>query len=307
MAETFTVQAAELTNIKDKVVLITGGSSGIGLATAQLVLSLADTNRVAILDRAAPPASLTSSSANADKVLFHQCDLTSWPAQRAGFEAAVAKFGRIDFVVANVGLNEKGVQFFGEELDGDGKLREPDRSVVDVTFTANADTVKLAIYHLRANENGGGICMISSFAGYLGNAGAPYYNASKHAIVGLLRSLKPEVPKVGVAISVVAPAITSTPMLGSLDGTAAEVEARFRKIGVVVNRAESVALAVGHVINLGPAMNGMGILVQGDKMRDVEKGYAKSRSTMLGKEMMDMFRQGSGKELYPRLKVEAKI
>jgi hypothetical protein len=96
-------------------------------------------------------------------------------------------------------------------------------------------------------------------------------------------------------------------MLGSLDGTAAEVEARFRKLGVFVNRVESVALAVAHLINLGPAMNGMGILVQGDKMRDVEKGYAKSRSTMLGKEMMDMFRQGSGKELYPRLKAEAKI
>ncbi|ETS83549.1 hypothetical protein PFICI_05425 [Pestalotiopsis fici W106-1] len=308
MSETFTVQTSELTNIRDKVVLITGGSSGIGLATAQLVLSLADTNRVAILDRAAAPASLTSSN-NSDRVLFHQCDLTSWTAQRAGFDAAVAKFGRIDFVVANVGLNEKGVQFFSDELDGDGKLKEPDRSVLDVTFTANADTVKLAIHHLRSNKNGGGIIMISSFAGYLGNAGAPYYNASKHAIVGLLRSLKPEVPKVGVAISVVAPAITSTPMLGSLDGnvTPAQAEARLTNLGVLVNRVESVALAVAHLINLGADSNGMGILVQGDRMRDVEKGYAKSRSTLLGKEMLDMFRQGSGKELYPRLKIEAKI
>lgn len=181
MSDTFTVQASELTSIKNKVVLITGGSSGIGLATAQLVLSLADTNRVAILDRAEPPASLVSSF-SPDRILFHQCDLTSWIAQRAGFDAAVAKFGRIDAVLANVGLNEKGQQFFSDDLDVDGGLAEPDRVVLDVTFTANADTVKLAIHHLRKNEDGGSIVMVSSFAGYLGNAGAPYYNASKHGM-----------------------------------------------------------------------------------------------------------------------------
>ncbi|KAI0177918.1 putative oxidoreductase,short chain dehydrogenase [Pestalotiopsis sp. NC0098] len=306
MSDTFTVQASELTGIKNKVVLITGGSSGIGLATAQLVLSLADTNRVAILDRAEPPASLASSF-SPDRILFHQCDLTSWTAQRGGFDAAIAKFGRIDAVLANVGLNEKGQQFFSDDLDAGGGLAEPDRVVLDVTFTANADTVKLAIHHLRKNENGGSIVMVSSFAGYLGNAGAPYYNASKHAIVGLLRSLKPEVPKVGVAISVVAPAITATPMLASVGVDAAETEARLSGAGVRINRVESVALAAAHLLNLGPGANGMGVLVQGDKMRDVERGYAKSRSTMLGEEMLDMFRQGSGKELYPRLKVESKI
>lgn len=185
MPEIFTIDPSSLINVKDKVVLITGGSSGIGLATGQLILSLSSSNRVAILDRTAPPESLTS-SVSSDRLFFYQCDLRSWAAQRAGFEATLEKFGHLDVVVANVGLNERGQQFFSNELDSDGKLKEPDRSVIDVTFTANADTVKLAIYYLRSNKDGGAIVMISSLAGYVGNAGAPFYNAAKH---GTYRSL----------------------------------------------------------------------------------------------------------------------
>lgn len=182
MPEAFSVKAADLTNVRDKVILITGGSSGIGLATAELLLSIAPSNRVAILDRAFPPSSLSSSN-SPDRLFYYQCDLTSWKAVRAGFEAAFAFFGRLDTVVANVGINERGFQFFNGVLDSEGKLKEPDLSVMDVTFTANAFTVKLGIYYLQQNEQGGTIIMTSSFAGYLGNAGAPFYNAAKHGMI----------------------------------------------------------------------------------------------------------------------------
>ncbi|KAM0810359.1 hypothetical protein AB5N19_10708 [Seiridium cardinale] len=309
MPETFAVDAPSLTSIKDKVILVTGGSSGIGLATTQLLLSLSPANRVAILDRAVPPNSLTS-SVSQDRLLFHQCDVTSWAAQRAGFEATVATFGRLDAVVANVGINERGLQFFNDELDEYGKLKEPDRSVIDVPFTANADTVKLAIHYLRSNDQGGSIAIVSSFAGYMGNAGAPFYNAAKHAIVGLFRSLKSETPKLGIAISVVAPALTETPMLARGTSSLEENADNFAKMsasGVAVNRVESVALAIGYLINEGPRSNGKSILVQGDKMVDLERGYAKSRETLMGSEMLQILKKGLGVELYPRIKVSSKI
>ncbi|KAH6659297.1 hypothetical protein BKA67DRAFT_544068 [Truncatella angustata] len=136
----FTVYGADLANTADKVVLITGGSSGIGLATVQLLLSLSPRNRVATLDRTAPPASLTS-SISPDRLFFHQFDLTSWTAQGAGFKPAVTKFQRVDAGVAGAGINERRLQSFTDQFD-DGQLQEPDNTVMHVTLSAVADAVK---------------------------------------------------------------------------------------------------------------------------------------------------------------------
>src|SRR5271170_4673529 len=60
---------------------------------------------------------------------------------------------------------------------------------------------------------GGSIVMTASLAGYLASAGAPLYSAAKHGIVGLMRALKNDLATVNIAISVVAPGITVTPIL----------------------------------------------------------------------------------------------
>jgi NAD(P)-dependent dehydrogenase (short-subunit alcohol dehydrogenase family) len=84
-------------------------------------------------------------------------------------------------VFVNAGIAEHGEQFFNEELDGDGQLKEPDRRVLNVDMDAASDTVKLAIYYLKKNgDDGGEIVMTASLAGYLASAGAPLYSAAKH-------------------------------------------------------------------------------------------------------------------------------
>lgn len=84
----------------------------------------------------------------------------------------------------NAGIAEYGDQFFKEEFDADGQLKEPDRRCLDIDITAACDTVKLAIHHLRKNgKDGGSIVMTASLAGYLASAGAPMYSAAKHGIV----------------------------------------------------------------------------------------------------------------------------
>lgn len=160
-----------------KTIVITGGSSGLGLATAQFLSTLNPQHNLVLIDLNKPPQTFKHDLSH---LLIHTCNITSWADQRAGFEAAYKRFGNIDCVFVNAGITEHGDQFFTDELDGDGKLKEPDRRVLNLDMDAASDTTKLAIHYMRKNKEGGEIVLTSSLAGYLGSAGAPLYSAAKH-------------------------------------------------------------------------------------------------------------------------------
>lgn len=162
-----------------KTIVITGGSSGIGLATAQLLSSLTPQHNLVLIDLNSPPRTFKHSASH---LLVHTCNITNWTSQRAGFEAAYERFGRIDCVFVNAGISEHGDIFFDDELDGDSKLKEPDRRVLSLDMDAASDTTKLAIHYLRKNKEGGEIVLTASLAGYLASAGAPLYSAAKHGM-----------------------------------------------------------------------------------------------------------------------------
>lgn len=180
--EAFTVSREKLTGPRDSTVLVTGGSSGIGLQTVILLHELG--NNVIIVDRARPSPAAPKSLTSSPRFLFQQCDITSWKQQRAAFEAGVKKFGSIDCVFVNAGVAEFKDQFFKDELDADGLLKEPDRRTIDIDMHAANDTAKLAIHYIRRKgpekRKGGSIVMTASLAGYLASAGAPLYSAAKH-------------------------------------------------------------------------------------------------------------------------------
>jgi NAD(P)-dependent dehydrogenase (short-subunit alcohol dehydrogenase family) len=182
--EAFSVLRSDLKSPTSSTTLITGGSSGIGLEVALLVHSISDTNNVIVLDRQ-PPQNAPESLVQSPRFLFQQCDLTSWPSQRAAFAAGQEKFGGIDHVFVNAGIAEYQDQFFKDDLDKDGLLKEPDRRTIEIDMNAANDTTKLAIYHLRNRKDGkkgGTIVMTASLAGYLASAGAPLYSAAKHGM-----------------------------------------------------------------------------------------------------------------------------
>ncbi|KAH8730103.1 hypothetical protein GQ44DRAFT_607385 [Phaeosphaeriaceae sp. PMI808] len=305
----FNPNAANFQNLKTapKTIVITGGSSGIGLATAQLLSSLHPKHNLVLIDLQQPPPSLTH---DPNHLLIHTCNITKWADQRAGFEKAYEKFGKIDCVFVNAGISEHGEQFFTDTLDSHGKLAEPDRRTLTIDMDAASDTTKLAIHYLRKNSGGGQIVLTASLAGYLASAGLPLYSAAKHGVVGLMRALKNECAKVNIAISVVAPAITVTPILttttASMGAPPDVYAATMAKAGVPINKPESIALAVCWLFNQGKAGNGAGIFVQADRFADLERGLATSREQWMGKEMLGLFRGGRGAPMFDRIGEEMK-
>jgi NAD(P)-dependent dehydrogenase (short-subunit alcohol dehydrogenase family) len=168
------------------------------------------------------------------------------------------------------------------------------------------------MYHLRTDSDaetgkrkgsgkgsGGSIVMTASLAGYLASAGAPLYSAAKHGVVGYLRALKGDCAKVDIAISVIAPGITLTPIIlgrrqgQSLEDWAADMANR----GVPINTAETIAWTVANLMGQGIKGNGSGVLIQANRMQELEAGIAKGRAQWMGQEMLELFRGGRSKSV----------
>ncbi|KAM3421113.1 hypothetical protein BST61_g1527 [Cercospora zeina] len=309
----YTLTEATAKPPQNSTILITGAASGIGLATAVYLHKPEYKNNIIALDKSLKPPAITELTSSS-RYLYISCDVLSWASQRDAFASGAKRFGGIDHVFVNAGVAEYGEQIWTDHYDDEGQLAEPNRICIDVDIRAVGDTLKLAMYHLRndgASEagkqkgsgkgRGGTVVMTASLAGYLASAGAPLYSAAKHGVVGYLRALKGDCAKAGIAISVIAPGIALTPiLLGRKEGQSlADWGKEMSGRGVPINTAETVALAVANLMGQGQKSNGQGVLIQGNRMQELEGGIAKNRDVWMGKEMLELFRGGRNAPLFP--------
>ena len=180
-----------------RVVLITGGSKGIGLACAQHFASLGD--KVAITYNSTKPT--------ADFFAI-KCDVTSQVEVDAAFVAVEEKFGAVQVLVSNAGVTKDLLLLRMSESDFS--------SVIDANLTGAYRVCKRATQGmLRAKS--GRIILMSSVVGLLGSAGQANYAASKAGLVGLARSLARELGSRSITVNVVAPGPVETDMTAALN------------------------------------------------------------------------------------------
>lgn len=180
-----------------RIVLITGGSRGIGLACAERFKSLGD--HVAVTYNSSPPP---------EGFFGVKCDVTDTAQVDQAFAAVENEFGGpVEILVSNAGVTRDGLLL---------RMSEDDfASVIDANLTASYRVTKRAARGmLKARK--GRIVLMSSVVGLLGAAGQANYAASKAGLVGLARSLARELGSRGITVNVVAPGPVETDMTAAL-------------------------------------------------------------------------------------------
>ena len=196
-----------MARLEGKVAVITGATGGIGSAAARLFAD--EGARVALVDLDEDALQEVARSIGEDKASYTVADVTQPEQTQAYIDAAVERWGGIDVLLANAGI--------------EGTLSPiPDYpvDVFDRVMAVNVRGVWLGIKYavpVMRGRGGGSIVITSSTAGIGGSPEMSAYNTSKHAVIGLMRCAAMEGAPDGIRVNTVNPAPIETRMMRSLE------------------------------------------------------------------------------------------
>ena len=221
-----------------QVALITGGSSGMGLATAQAFAQAGAAVILADVNEAALSAAAEALTAAGHDALGVVCDVSREDQVAAMVNQAVATFGRLDMAFNNAGIQAPPTDAADEPADTFDRVNA-------INLRGVWACMKHELRQMRA-QSSGAIVNCSSLGGLVGLPGRAAYHASKHGVIGLTRSAALDYAPRGIRINAVCPGTIETPMVtdmiakGELSVPDAVANQPIGRLG----RADEIAAAV---------------------------------------------------------------
>ncbi len=247
--------------INNNVAVISGGASGLGLATAIQILELG--GKVLVLDLDQEKGKSIQSEAGTENCLFVKTDVTSETEVIEAIAKAISKFGKIDF-----NINCAGIAPSAKVIGKTGvHPLELFKKTIDINLIGTFNVMRLCAEQMQnntPNEEGerGVIINTASVAAYEGQMGQIAYAASKAAIVGMTLPAARDLSRSGIRVCAIAPGLFHTPLFDGLNPDAiASLETQV-PFPTRLGRPSEYALLVKSIIE-NPMLNGETIRLDG--------------------------------------------
>jgi len=222
-------------DFKNQVALVTGASSGMGLATARAFAEAGAA--VALVDRNAEKLSAAAEALKAagHKVIDIVCDVSDEAQAKAAVERTVSEYGRLDVAYNNAGI-------LGPMCEMSEETLEEYEQTQSVNLRGIWTFMKYELRQMK-KQGSGSIVNCSSLGGLVGLAGRAAYHASKHGVIGLTKSAALDVAAHGIRVNAICPGCVDTPMGDEIDPEAMKIFLKEQPIGRM-GMPEEVAAAV---------------------------------------------------------------
>ncbi|KAJ5503775.1 Short-chain dehydrogenase/reductase SDR [Penicillium fimorum] len=282
-----------------KVVLITGGANGIGASLVTQCLERGANVCIGDLDNISGERLLKQCCEKfrpeeedmPPRAIFQTTDVTDYPSVLALFDLAFKTYKRIDHVVSAAGIVEIG-NWFDTSLTLETVRQTPTHKVMDVNLLGSMYVTRIASVYLRHNRGSNcdrSILLFSCVSGFKDSPSLFIYQASKHGVTGLMRSLRNYISspyKHYLRINTVCPWVTQTDSIK-------KVETQWKQANLPINTPEQVATVATGVLS-DQSLNGTSMFIEGGRAWEIEQNIERLESEWLGEAPSKALALGQG-------------
>ena len=284
--------SSNLTLLQNSIIVLTGGSSGIGFALVKYLRSLGA--HVWSGDLKSPLDEETDTPRPAQgSSTYLRCDVSRYSDIHTLFRTAYDKHGRVDHAVSCAGVLERG-HFFDEHLSIEDVAKPCDQTTLDINLQGSLSFARIASVFLRqgGRQRNNNLTFMSSIAWIRDSPGMPLYQTSKVAILRLVRGMRnlPICRVGGIRVNAICPGMTESAMTTHLIPRFREAEEENSE-GLRGHWQTSMQVAEITARLILSGLNGKSLYIEGGKAWDFEAGLQDNMEAWLGEEPTKWLRE----------------